>query len=106
MYYVTGVLDRYERVSIRPAKPPPLACKATHLRVRPNLKPVLTQMTLAAKVPNRRRVVVANLALLGVVAHPLANVVVAGAAVEESDMQGKSGYLLGTSRDVALTTRC
>lgn len=53
----------------------------THRRVRPNLKPMLTQMTLAPKVPDRRRVVVANLGLLGVVAHALADVRVAVVAV-------------------------
>jgi hypothetical protein len=69
--------------------------KATHLRIRANLEPVLAEMALAAKVPDRRRVVHANLALLGVVAHPLANVVIAVSAgrrgVNGEDAAGTSG---------------
>lgn len=54
--------------------------RRAHLRVRPDLEPILAMGALAPKAKDGRRQVVADLLLLGVVADASADVAVAGAA--------------------------
>ena len=51
--------------------------KEAYSWVGPDLKPVLAQVALAPEVEDRGRVVHADLALFGIVAHSLTNVVFA-----------------------------